>query len=296
MLKRVLRWALLLAAIGVSVVLWRIGSTLVRPQPASIPERALGMAHEQVSFESASGSTLHGWYVPGSGKAGTVVLMHGARSNRLSMVNRARFLHRQGYAVLLFDFQAHGQSPGRHITMGYLEARDAAAAVDYARRRRPHDFIGAIGTSMGGAAAVLGREPLPVDALVLEAVYPDIQRALGNRLDLRFGPKGRWLAPLLLAQLPPRLGIVPGSLAPVHGIRQVEAPLLLIAGSKDRRTTVVESEALFAAAPEPKALWVVRGAGHVDFAKYAGSAYEQRVLSFFEQARRDALIQHASLH
>jgi hypothetical protein len=30
---------------------------------------------------------------------------------------------------LLFDFQAHGESIGCHITFGYLEGRDAAAAV-----------------------------------------------------------------------------------------------------------------------------------------------------------------------
>jgi len=53
---------------------------------------------------------------------GTIVLMHGVRANRLSMVRRAEMLHRAGYSVLLFDFQAHGESPGSHITMGYLES------------------------------------------------------------------------------------------------------------------------------------------------------------------------------
>ena len=260
-LKRFALLTLLLATSVTAVAIWRIGTTVVRPSPAVIPEQALGLPHEQVRFASASGSEIRGWYLPGDRRVGTIVLMHGARSNRLSMVRRALFLHRRGYAVLLFDFQAHGQSPGRHITMGYLEARDAAAAVAYARRRMPHAFVGAIGTSMGGAAAVLGEEPLAVDALVLEAVYPDIRRALGNRLDLRFGRKGRLLSPLLLAQMVPRLGVGPGSLRPVKGITRVEVPLLLIAGSEDRRTTVDESEALFASAPEPKSLWIVQGAG-----------------------------------
>lgn len=300
MLLRVLSRALLLvlaaAAFALTVVSTRIGSALVRPAPAVIPQQALGLRHETVSFESASGSLIRGWYVPSRGRAGTVVLMHGARSNRLSMVRRAQFLHRNGYAVLLFDFQAHGESAGRHITMGYLEARDARAAVDYARTRDPDGFIAAIGASMGGAAAVLGSDPLPVDALVLEAVYPDIQHALGNRLALRFGPKGRWLSPFLLAQMPPRLGFGPGRLAPVKGIRRVRAPVLVIAGGRDRRTPVPESEALFDAAPAPKSLWIVPGAGHVDFAKAAGSEYERRVLSFLEVARERAPSRAIALH
>lgn len=295
-LRRALLLGLVAALLAVTVGVTRIGSSLVKPAPARIPERALGLRHENVGFESASGSLIHGWYVPSPGRAGTVVLMHGARSNRMSMVRRAQFLHRHGYAVLLFDFQAHGESPGRHITMGYLESRDARAAVDFARGRDPRGFVAAIGASMGGAAAVLGDAPLPVDALVLEAVYPDIQRALGNRLALRFGPKGRWLAPLLLAQMPPRLGFGPGRLAPIEGIRRVRAPVLVIAGGRDTRTPLSESEALFAAAPWPKSLWVVAGVGHLDFAKAAGPEYERRVLAFLETSRSSAKDRTVALH
>ena len=57
--------------------------------------------------------------------------MHGVRSNRLQMLDRARFLNKFGYSVLLFDFQAHGESIGDHITFGYLESLDANAGYSY---------------------------------------------------------------------------------------------------------------------------------------------------------------------
>ena len=57
--------------------------------------------------------------------------MHGVRANRLVMLARARFLHKAGYAVLLFDFQAHGESSGKRITFGHLEGLDASAAVTF---------------------------------------------------------------------------------------------------------------------------------------------------------------------
>lgn len=200
------------------------------------------------------------------------------------MVGRAEMLHRAGYSVLLFDFQAHGESPGSHITMGYLESGDARAAVAFARARAPDGFIGAIGVSLGGAAALLGADPLPVDALILEAVYPDIEAATANRLGIRFGRLGRLLSPLLLAQLRPRFGISPSDLAPILAISRARAPLLVIAGGADRHTTPEDSARLFEAAPEPKQLWMIPGAAHVDFAKYAGPAYAERVLSFFAMA------------
>ena len=42
-----------------------------------------------------------------------------------------------------------------------------AAAVAFVRARLPGERVGAIGVSLGGAAALLGPAPLAVDALVV---------------------------------------------------------------------------------------------------------------------------------
>jgi len=284
------RWAILFGTLlaGFCGCVFLAGSVLIAPAPAAIPDTALSLPHETVEFRGPSGNVLHGWFVPGTSAArGTIVLMHGVRANRLSMVGRAEMLHRAGYAVLLFDFQAHGESPGKHITMGWLESGDARAAVAYARSRAPSQFVGAIGVSLGGAAALLGEEPLAVDALVLEAVYPDIEAATANRLSMRFGGPGRLLAPLLLLQLQPRLGIGPADLRPIGAIARVHVPIFIIAGSEDRHTTPEDSARLFTAAREPKQLWMIPGAAHVDFAARAGQEYAARVLSFFGSVSRN---------
>lgn len=271
------------AGAGVSAVV--AGSRLQAPAPADIPDSALAVPHERVTFPSASGSLIHGWFVHGAEGGGVVVLMHGIRANRLVMVGRAEFLNRAGYSVLLFDFQGHGESPGQHITLGYLEARDAAAAVAYAGSRKPGESISAIGVSLGGAATLLGPEPLPVRALVLEAVYPRIQEAVKNRLEVRVGPLAHLLTPLLFVQLRLRLGITVEDLSPKDRIGNVVAPVLVIAGAEDRYTTVRDSEALFEAAPQPKSLWVIPGAAHVDFAAHSPREYQARVLAFLGKYR-----------
>lgn len=276
---------LLICGLGAALVflatVWLAGSVLSSPANQPVGNLPSDLTGRAVEFPSSSGATIHGWLVHGREGAGAVVLMHGVRANRLSMLERARFLSRAGYSVLLFDFQAHGESAGQHITFGYLESRDAQAAVDFLRRSLPGEKIGVLGVSMGGAAFLLASPPLDVNAVVLEMVYPAIEQAIGNRLKMRLGDWAGILTPLLSAQLKPRLGVSAGDLRPIVHVGDIRAPKLFIAGAEDRHTTLEESRRLFAAAAEPKELWVVGGANHSDMHALAREEYEQRVLLFF---------------
>jgi fermentation-respiration switch protein FrsA (DUF1100 family) len=277
-------WLLLLLAAGAAFVLWT-GGSLVAPAPQAIGPPPADLHAEAVSFPSESGSTIHGWLCRGE-RRGSVLLLPGVRANRLSMVDRARFLLRAGYSAMLVDLQGTGESEGEAITFGWRERKDAEAAVEELRAERPREPVAVLGTSLGGAAALLANPPLPVQALVLESVYPTIQEATANRLQIRFGPPGRLLTPLLLLQLRPRLDVGPLQLRPVDRIGSVRCPVLVISGTKDRHTTVADTMELYRAAPEPKSLWLVPGAAHVDLHAFAGQEYERRVLEFVASSFR----------
>jgi len=221
--------------------------------------------------------------MPGQSGRGAVVLMHGVRANRLSMIDRARFLARAGYTVLLFDFQAHGESSGNQITFGYRESMDAQSAVQYLRANAPGEQIALIGVSMGGAAALLSSPPLDVKAMVLEMVYPTADQAISNRLTARFGIAGKLFVPLLAWQLRPRLGVSANELRPIDKVGQISAAKLFIAGSEDKYTPLNESRQMFASARDPKEFWIVNGAGHEDLYRFEGREYERRVLDFFSR-------------
>ena len=241
------------------------------------------LAARTVQFQSQSGANIQGWFIPGQKGGGAIVLMHGVRADRRSMLERARFLCREGYSVLLFDFQAHGESSGEHITFGYLESRDAQAAVEFLRANAPDERIGVIGVSMGGAATLLASPRLEVDAMVLEMVYPSINEAVSNRLTMRLGPWARILTPFLTWQLKPRLGINAGALSPLDKVSEIAVPKLFVVGAEDQHTTLAESQRMFRAAAEPKELWIVEGARHTDLYAAKKEEYEQRVLSFFKR-------------
>jgi alpha-beta hydrolase superfamily lysophospholipase len=205
-----------------------------------------------------------------------VLLLHGMGGDRRSMLPRARLLVAAGISVLLIDLQGHGETPGEHITLGWRESDDVRVALEWLRERGPARRIGVIGVSLGGAAFLLGEAPPQVDALVLEAVHPRLRRAIENRV-------GRWFAPLLLIQVEPRLGVRIAKLNPVRHIAAVDAPVLVVGGARDTDTTEEETRALFAAAREPKELWIVPGAGHEDFSRIDADGYRRHVVEFLRR-------------
>jgi uncharacterized protein len=274
---------LIAGVIAVGLLLSASTRAIVGAAPADLPV-------ESISIASGSGATLRGWFIPGQPGAGAVVLLHGVHANRLAMLRRARLFHAEGFAVLLFDFQAHGESTGARITFGHREGQDAAAAVAYVRAWLPNQRVGAIGSSLGGAAALLAPAPLDVDALVLESVYSDVGAAIENRIIAVLGPIGTVVAPpttaLFKLLLPPFLGVTAADLRPIDRIAQVRAPVLVAGGMLDDRTSIVETRRMFARAKEPKQLWVVVRARHVDLEGFAPDEYRSHVLAFMIETLR----------
>lgn len=262
---------------------WWLGGRLTRPANAKIGERPTDLELEDVELESGT-ARVHGWWRKGERGRGAVVLLHPMGNDRRSMLDRARLLAERGIGALLVDLRAHGETHGSRITFGLRESEDAATAVDFARRASDGGKVGAVGYSLGGASALLGARPLPVDALVLEAVYPSLVEAIEARIAMRTGRlTSKLLAPLFLAQVRPRIGAAAGSLRPIDGIRRVTSPVLVAGGSHDPKTPFAQTERLYRAASEPKELWRVEGATHEDFLARDPVGYRERVLGFLER-------------
>lgn len=257
------------------VGLWWAGHALSEPHNHPVGAPPPELAAQAVEFAG-----VRGWVTPVEKAHGCVLLLHGVRGDRRSMLARAKFLKRLGYVSLLIDMQAHGETPGEKITFGYLESYNAKSALDYLKNRQGCQKVAVIGKSMGGAASLLGPAPLEADALVLEGVYPTIEEATADRLAIRLGQFGSALAPLIYAQIPLRLDVPLEALHPIDAIGKVRCPLLVIGGGNDRHTTAEETQRLFTQAPGDKELWLIEGAAHQDFHNFAGPVYEQKLSAF----------------
>jgi pimeloyl-ACP methyl ester carboxylesterase len=267
-------------AVVVIAATWLAAGELTDPANRDIGRPPLDLEASNITFASGSGTLIHGWLSHGKPGQGAVLLLHGLRGDRRDMLSRAKFLRARGYSVLLIDFQTHGESRGSEITFGDLESRDVTAAIQYMHHKLPDEQVAVIGASLGAAAFVLAEERPAVAAVVLEQMYPTIQQAVAGRARLHLGPLGPVFAPLLMLQMQSQLKIPANRLRPIERLPQIGAPVLIVNGTQDSYTSIDDARAELAAASNPKELWAVQGAGHVDLHAFAKAQYEQRVGDF----------------
>jgi fermentation-respiration switch protein FrsA (DUF1100 family) len=282
---------LIVAGVGVGLVLcagvaaksfWSERADYVRTSPAAIsrhPERTGIEGLAEISFSSADGRRVAGWYAP-SGNRAAIILVHGTGAERSSLLFETGFLAQAGFGVLALDLPGQGASEGR-TRWGVPERHAISAAVDWLRARGEVDpeRIGGFGFSMG--AYVLTQAAALDQRLRAVALVSSPNEVVEHN----------WLATAkwgLLTQVPCYLALraygqsldippkdVIGSIAP--------RAVLIVAGDLDPLVPAFMARQLFSAAGTPKELWLVPRAHHADFAQIAGPEYRDRLAGFFDR-------------
>ncbi|MES2442450.1 MAG: alpha/beta fold hydrolase [Pseudomonadota bacterium] len=265
------------------VLSWTLGNALVRPAASAVPAAIAPV--RDFNLAASDGLRIAATYWPGrTPDAPGILLLHGNGASRAMVADNAQWLAGQGYAVLTIDFRGHGESTLAPRSFGLFESRDAAAAFAWLKRSQRGAKVAVLGISLGGAASLLGDGgPLPADALILQAVYPDIRRAIRNRIAASMtAVPAHAVEPLLSFQSRLRYGVWPGRIAPLAALRAYRGPVLVIGGAQDRYTPPAETREMFAAAPGPKALWLVEGLDHAHVSDLRTPAWRARILAFLQ--------------
>jgi len=118
------------------------------------------------------------------------------------------------------------------------------------------------GESLGTAVAVDLAARRPCAGVVLEAPFSSARAVAARVLPV--------IGPLLVS-----------SYDSASKIQRVRAPLLFLHGDRDSIVPLDLGRALFDAAREPKAFWVVPGADHNDLVEAAGPRYRERLREFY---------------
>ena len=205
---------------------------------------SVGLAFRDVAFAAADGVSLHGWLIPGRAPT-TLLYSHGNAGNIADRLAIARLLADQlGVGLFMYDYRGYGQSAGAPSEAGLVrDALGARAALLREGVAAEHTVY--FGRSLGAAVTVDLALAHPPRAVVLEAPFVSV-RALANTVLPGAGYlfRTRWDS--------------------LSKIRRLRAPLLVLHGDADEVVPYAQGRALFAAAPEPKTFFTIRGGRHYD--------------------------------
>ncbi len=213
-------------------------------RPLAADPSSVGLPFRDVAFTAADGVRLHGWLIPGRTPT-TLLYSHGNGGNIGGRVAIARLLADQlGVGLFMYDYRGYGRSEGAPSEAGLVsDALGARAAL--LREGVAAEHVVYFGRSLGAAVTLDLALAHPPRAVVLESPFASVRAMASTVLPgggLLF--RTRW-----------------DSLAKIPGLR---APLLMLHSDADETIPYAQGRALFAAAPEPKTFFTIRGAHHYD--------------------------------
>ncbi|NTV63032.1 MAG: alpha/beta fold hydrolase [Oscillochloris sp.] len=245
----------------------------------------LGAPYETFSLRSADGLTLTGWWLPRPESHEVIIGSHGHSGSKDDLLGIGTSLWRAGFNVLLFDYRGRGDSDPWPHSLVSREVDDLLAAVAYAQSRVAGARIGVVGFSMGAAVAIMaaGREPA-IAALVADSSFTAVADVVAHGVRQTLGVPP---APLIRA--------ADEVLARRHGYRFTQArpidfvgaisprPIMIIHGADDSTVPVEQARQLYAAAGQPKQLWIVDHVEHCGGYFADRPTYCERTTAFFNQ-------------
>lgn len=236
-----------------------------------------------VSFTVPGVGTREAWFFPGLRTAPTIVLCHAYQSNRGDLLTLVTALQDHQYNVFLFDFAAHGISPG-YSTFGYRETQELRAAIAAVSRRDDVDRsrFGLWGANLGGyaALAVAAAEPR-VRAVAVDSVYdrpPDMLRLEIERTGLASVPLVERFASIGFAWLNRSYRHEPPLSQRLSRLAGVPKLYILV---NDDPVLAQSTRDLFLRSPEPREQDILPKGNYAAMLEDEKRSYENRIVSFF---------------
>ena len=250
----------------------------------------LKQPHRDVYMTSFDGLKLHATYFPAienSDIKKAVICFHGYTGEGLSNhIAIADYFLKHGYAMLLPDARAHGESEGEYIGFGCLDRQDALGWIKWLIQECGEDIkIMLHGTSMGGATVLMTsglKLPANVRGIVSDCGFTSpkevFTHVLNNMYHLPAFPAIQG-ADLLNRKL---AGYGMDECNAKYEVQKAEVPILFIHGSADTFVPCSMCYEIYDNCHSPKRKLIVEGAAHAE-SYYKDMATYERVLGEFAE-------------
>ena len=295
---RVIRTVAICYAVLCTILAVFLGELVFRPQrvpsgerqPAKAIAARFGADLQDVSISARDGVQLRGWFAsPANANGDAVILLHGVGDNREGMVGFAELFLSQGFAVLLPDSRAQGESGGNFPTYGVKETGDVHRWFEWLATQQHPKCIFGMGESMGAAILLQSvREETRFCAVVAESSFASFRQISYVRVG-QFAGTGAWLGKVALrpavelAFIYGRItrGVSLTDASPEEAVIGSRVPILLIHGLADNNIPFQQSEWIRSHNPADIALWEVPGAGHCGAVSVVPEQFNSRVVGWF---------------
>lgn len=248
-----------------------------------------GMPFEEARVTTADGLKLVGWFVPTANGA-SVILVHGYKDDRGSMLRLANVLHRHGYGLLILSLRGHDRSDGELITFGHAEIQDLDAWYAYEVAHAGVDVheVGIFGGSMGGSIAIqyAARNPR-IAAVIADCAFSSLNDTVDTSVKFFTGLPPFPFAPMIVFWTEREAGFHASEIDAKQWIPHIAPrPIFLLQGGADVVVSRESGERLFEAAGGPKELWYDAEVGHAQFLDKRPEEFERRVVAFYDKNLR----------
>ena len=248
-----------------------------------------GLPFEEASVTTTQGLRLVGWFVPSPGQP-TIIVQHGYKDSRASMLGLAELLHRHHYAVLIPTVRAHDLSDGELIGLGSLEMDDLDAWFEWLIARPDVDRarLGIFGASMGGSLVLqYAADNAELKAVVADCAFSSIRDTVETSVTFFTGLPPFPFAPMILFWMERELDVDADTIDAKRWVGRISPrPVFLLQGGADQVVSPESGKRLFEAAKDPKELWFEPSLGHVQFLAKRPGEFEKRLVGFYDKYLR----------
>lgn len=256
-----------------------------------------GISSEKIILTTTDGFDIAAHEVFAENPKAVVIFISGIHNPSVtSFFGHAKMLQENGYASILYEMRAHGESSGDVICFGYKEYLDTKAVVDYIRANKKYNEIPIVvyGVSMGGATAInsIG-EIEDIDGLISMSAYSSCEDVFYDNMINMGAPKiyAQIQKPFVKIYTAFKYGFESFGIYPKNEIMKLgDRPALIIHSEDDSQVPFINYQRIMKNAPEHVESWVREGDLHfiakdeeAFFNPKMDKEYMDRILSFLNK-------------
>ncbi len=278
---------------GVVISKYILPYAIIQPPRISenISPNSLDLNSIDVSIVTKDSIKIKGYWIKSDSiSAKSVILfVHGIGGCKEHFLNLSKNLVKIGIESILIDSRAHGKSGGQFCTYGYKEKNDISSVIDFVKTKNESLPIGIWGNSMGGAIAIQALEnDHRIEFGVIESTFTNLESIVYDyQKSYTYGLGLKPFCNIALNEAGKLADFNPDLVSPINSVKQIEQPVLIVHGKKDKNIKFEYGKLLFEnLKSKNKKFLAIKNGGHYDLSKKGGEEYKKAIENFLNTHSR----------